>query len=214
MRPARRSSTRSRRGSRSRSGTRCRTEQLLDAAAAGKLGTREQVAKQAERMLADPRAKAKLREFLLTWLKLDHAEGPGQGPEALPRLRRGARRRPADVARTLPRRRRLERPLRLPATAPRRTTSVPQRPAAPQCSTACWSTERGRSRHAVHEGEARSRPAGRRADAPVPAGGARLHERELADPSRRVRRPRPARHPAPAAAGGRSRRSPPTCTRT
>ncbi len=46
---------------------------LLDAAAAGKLGTREEVAKQAERMLADPRAKAKLREFLLTWLKVDPA---------------------------------------------------------------------------------------------------------------------------------------------
>jgi hypothetical protein len=46
-------------------------KELLDAAAAGKLGTRAEVAKQAERMLADPRAKAKVREFLLTWLKLD-----------------------------------------------------------------------------------------------------------------------------------------------
>jgi len=44
---------------------------LLDAAAAGKLGTREEVARQAERMLTDPRAKAKVREFLLAWLKLD-----------------------------------------------------------------------------------------------------------------------------------------------
>lgn len=48
--------------------------ELLDAAAAGKLGTRAEVAKQAERMLTDPRAKAKLREFLLTWLKLDEAK--------------------------------------------------------------------------------------------------------------------------------------------
>jgi cytochrome c553 len=47
--------------------------ELLDAAAAGKLGTRAEVARHAERMLADPRAKAKLREFLFTWLKLDHA---------------------------------------------------------------------------------------------------------------------------------------------
>jgi hypothetical protein len=45
--------------------------ELLDAAAAGKLGTRAGVAAQAERMLADPRAKAKLREFLLAWLKVD-----------------------------------------------------------------------------------------------------------------------------------------------
>ncbi|MFO0809074.1 MAG: DUF1592 domain-containing protein [Gemmataceae bacterium] len=44
---------------------------LLDAAAAGKLATREQVAKQAERLLADPRARAKVREFFLQWLKVD-----------------------------------------------------------------------------------------------------------------------------------------------
>jgi hypothetical protein len=46
-------------------------KELLDAAAANKLAAREDVLKQAERMLADPRAKAKLREFLITWLKLD-----------------------------------------------------------------------------------------------------------------------------------------------
>jgi hypothetical protein len=45
--------------------------ELLQAAAAGKVGTRAEVAKQAERMLNDPRAKAKVREFLLTWLKVD-----------------------------------------------------------------------------------------------------------------------------------------------
>lgn len=48
--------------------------ELLDAAAANKLGTRDEVARQAERMLRDPRAHAKLREFLLTWLKLDQAK--------------------------------------------------------------------------------------------------------------------------------------------
>lgn len=47
---------------------------LLDAAAADKLGTKDEVARQAERMLADPRAKAKVREFLLAWLKLDQAK--------------------------------------------------------------------------------------------------------------------------------------------
>lgn len=45
--------------------------ELLKAAAAGQLKTREQVMQQAERMLADPRAKAKLRGFLLTWLRAD-----------------------------------------------------------------------------------------------------------------------------------------------
>lgn len=49
-------------------------KELLAAAAANKLGTRDEVAKQAERMLNDPRAKAKVRDFLLTWLKLDHAK--------------------------------------------------------------------------------------------------------------------------------------------
>jgi hypothetical protein len=47
---------------------------LLEAAASGKLGTRAEVRAQAERMLADPRAKAKLREFLITWLKLDQVK--------------------------------------------------------------------------------------------------------------------------------------------
>ncbi|WP_171475288.1 DUF1592 domain-containing protein [Frigoriglobus tundricola] len=49
-------------------------KELLAAAAAGKLGTRDEVAKQAERMLSDPRARAKLREFLIVWLKLDQAK--------------------------------------------------------------------------------------------------------------------------------------------
>ncbi|CAN5442805.1 PA14 domain-containing protein [soil metagenome] len=41
------------------------------AAEKGQLNTKEQIAAQAERMLNDPRAKAKLREFLLTWLHCD-----------------------------------------------------------------------------------------------------------------------------------------------
>jgi hypothetical protein len=48
-------------------------QELLDAAAAGKLVTREQIASQAERMLADTRARAKLRGFFLQWLKVDAA---------------------------------------------------------------------------------------------------------------------------------------------
>jgi hypothetical protein len=45
--------------------------ELFDAVAVGKLGKREEVAAQANRILADPRARAKLHEFLLQWLKVD-----------------------------------------------------------------------------------------------------------------------------------------------
>lgn len=44
---------------------------LREAAAAGKLATPDDVAREARRMLADPRARQKLREFLLVWLKAD-----------------------------------------------------------------------------------------------------------------------------------------------
>ncbi len=44
---------------------------LLEAAAAGQLATREQVLRQAERMVSDLRARAKLRDFLLQWLRVD-----------------------------------------------------------------------------------------------------------------------------------------------
>lgn len=49
-------------------------KELLDAAARNKLGTPAELRQQAERMLADPRAKVKMREFLLTWLKLDQVK--------------------------------------------------------------------------------------------------------------------------------------------
>jgi hypothetical protein len=45
--------------------------ELLKAAASGELATREQVSRQAERMLGDLRAHAKLRAFFLQWLKVD-----------------------------------------------------------------------------------------------------------------------------------------------
>ena len=35
-------------------------------------------------MLADPRAKAKLREFLLTWLKVDQAPDLAKDPKRFP----------------------------------------------------------------------------------------------------------------------------------
>lgn len=47
--------------------------ELLQLAASGGLATREQIARQAERMLKDPRARAKIREFFLQWLKVETA---------------------------------------------------------------------------------------------------------------------------------------------
>jgi hypothetical protein len=45
---------------------------LLEAAAKGQLKTREQVVKQANRLLADARTRSKLRDFFLQWLRVDH----------------------------------------------------------------------------------------------------------------------------------------------
>lgn len=47
--------------------------ELLKAAAGGQLTTRDQAAAHARRLLADPRARAKLHEFFLHWLKVEHA---------------------------------------------------------------------------------------------------------------------------------------------
>jgi hypothetical protein len=48
-------------------------QELLQTAASSQLATREQVLRQAERMLPDQRTHAKLREFFLQWLKVDPA---------------------------------------------------------------------------------------------------------------------------------------------
>ncbi len=48
-------------------------EVLLKEAAAGKLATPEQVRAQVQRMMPDPRTHAKLRAFLLQWLRVDQA---------------------------------------------------------------------------------------------------------------------------------------------
>lgn len=57
---------------------------LLQAAAAGQLRTREQVLQQAERMVKDPRAHAKLRDFFHHWLELDKAEAAAKDPKIFP----------------------------------------------------------------------------------------------------------------------------------
>ncbi|MFO0846783.1 MAG: DUF1592 domain-containing protein, partial [Gemmataceae bacterium] len=59
-------------------------KELLAAAAKGELATKEQLTKQAERMLADPRARAKLRDFLLSWLKLDDGQDLAKDAKKFP----------------------------------------------------------------------------------------------------------------------------------
>lgn len=57
---------------------------LLTAASKGELKTREQVRAQAERMMADPRAKQKLAEFFHHWLGMEKAEDLSKDPKAYP----------------------------------------------------------------------------------------------------------------------------------
>ena len=57
---------------------------LLDAAASGQLATRDQVVRQAERMIADPRARTKLTGFLEQWLKVDQARDIVKDPKLYP----------------------------------------------------------------------------------------------------------------------------------
>lgn len=57
---------------------------LLEAASAGKLAAREEIAEQTRRMLGDARTKAKLSAFFHRWLDLDRAELPAKNPEAFP----------------------------------------------------------------------------------------------------------------------------------
>lgn len=59
-------------------------DELLKAAAAARLSTPEQVRAQAERMLTDPRARAKVRQFLLTWLKVDQPPDVSKDPKKFP----------------------------------------------------------------------------------------------------------------------------------
>lgn len=68
---------------------------LLQAAARSELRTREQVAAHARRLLADPRAHAKVRAFFHHWLQVNHADDlskdaqlfPGFTPEIIADLR-------------------------------------------------------------------------------------------------------------------------------
>lgn len=59
-------------------------KKLAQAAAAGKLRARDQIKAEAQRMLADPRTKAKLHGFFHHWLELERAEGTSKDPKVFP----------------------------------------------------------------------------------------------------------------------------------
>jgi len=59
-------------------------QELLRAAQTGGLKTPEQVRKQAERMLGDPRARTKLRDMLLSWARADHGLDLSKDPKRFP----------------------------------------------------------------------------------------------------------------------------------
>ncbi len=58
--------------------------ELLAAAAANRLLSREDIAAQAARMLADPRARFKVREFLYQWLNIDRIHDVSKDAELYP----------------------------------------------------------------------------------------------------------------------------------
>jgi cytochrome c553 len=57
---------------------------LWEAAASGRLANREQVADQARRMASDLRARSKLREFFLQWLRVDQGPEVAKDPKLFP----------------------------------------------------------------------------------------------------------------------------------
>lgn len=57
---------------------------LMDAAAKGQLATPQQVAAQAERMSRDVRARQKMREFLMSWLRLEGTPDLSKDPKTFP----------------------------------------------------------------------------------------------------------------------------------
>jgi hypothetical protein len=59
-------------------------QELLNEAKAGRLSKKEEIARQAERMLGDLRAKAKLHDFLLTWVKADQARDVAKDSKKFP----------------------------------------------------------------------------------------------------------------------------------
>jgi cytochrome c553 len=64
--------------------------ELLQAAATGKLATREQVIRHAERMVSDRRTHAKLHDFFMQWLKVDPVPDLSKDSTQFPGFDRGA----------------------------------------------------------------------------------------------------------------------------
>lgn len=64
--------------------------ELLQAAASGQLSTRQQILRQAERMTADLRTRAKLHDFFLQWLKVDPVPDLAKDPSQFPGFDRAA----------------------------------------------------------------------------------------------------------------------------
>ena len=60
--------------------------ELLDAAAAGRLATKEQVAAQADRMLKDPRARAATNVFYEQWFGLNELEHANKDAQLFPQF--------------------------------------------------------------------------------------------------------------------------------
>ena len=127
---------------------------LLDAAATASWSSREQVTRRPSGCWPICGPARSSREFFLQWLKVDQCPTSPRTRSGFPSSRRD-RGRPADLARTVPGRRRLERRVRLPPVAVR-PTAVPQRPAGEVLRRRA---ARGR---AVPEGDA-----GRRASGPA-----------------------------------------------
>jgi hypothetical protein len=61
-------------------------EELLGLAGQGNLTDPDETRRQAQRMLEDPRSRAKVREFLHHWLQVGHADNLAKDPELYPRF--------------------------------------------------------------------------------------------------------------------------------
>ena len=161
---------------------------LLEAAKGGKLKDRDGIAHEVERMIGDPRTQSKVRSFYHRWLKVDELRGLAKEANRFPGF---------DDALVSDLRMSLD--LFLDAVTwsqssdYRRAAAVRhpllQRPAG----QVLW-------RHAARgrplPGGDPGRPAARRGAHPSPADGrVRLQRDHLADPSRGLRQPQPARPP-------------------
>ena len=163
---------------------------LLDAAASGQLATRDQVVRQAERMIADPRARTKLTGFLEQWLKVDQARDIVKDPKLYPEFGETV---VSDLRTSLD--------LFLAEVIGSDAADYRQLLRAGSVYLNGRLAQTLRSQAAggcnVSESCARARRAQRAADAPLPDGQLCLHRDQLADSPRRLHHPQ---YPGPGAA--------------